>query len=83
MFFVYLLRCGDNTFYCGYTNDLKKRVKAHNEGKGAKYTKKRLPVYLIYYEKFLTKSEAMKREYQIKQLSRKEKEELILKNKKV
>lgn len=63
--------------YCGYTNDLVNRVKKHNTGKGAKYTKTRLPVVLSYYEEFNTKSDALKREWQIKQLSRKEKLKLI------
>lgn len=58
-------------------NDLKKRITSHNAGKGAKYTKARRPVELVYYEEFQTREEAMKREYAIKQLSRKEKEALI------
>ena len=61
----------------GWTNDLEKRVEAHNSGKGAKYTKARRPVELAYYEEFETKEQAMKREYAIKQLGRKEKQELI------
>ena len=81
MFFVYFLRCTDNSLYCGYTNDLKKRVETHNAGKGAKYTKKKLPVYLEYSEEFLDKSSAMKREYALKQLTKREKEELIRFNK--
>ena len=75
--FTYILRCADGTLYCGWTNDLEKRVKAHNEGKGAKYTKTRRPVELVYYESFETKQEAMSREYAIKKLTRKEKEKLI------
>ena len=63
--------------YTGWTNDLEKRVEAHNSGKGAKYTKARRPVELAYYEEFETKEQAMKREYAIKQLGRKEKQELI------
>lgn len=77
MNYTYILTCGDGTFYCGWTNDLDKRVKAHNEGKGAKYTKNRRPVVLSYYEEFETKEEAMRREYAIKQLPRKKKEELL------
>jgi len=77
MHFVYFLKCRDNSFYCGYTTDLKKRLDAHNKGTGSKYTKRRLPVNLIYSEKFSNKSEAMKREYELKQLTRKQKEELI------
>ncbi|MBT4192480.1 MAG: GIY-YIG nuclease family protein [Candidatus Diapherotrites archaeon] len=80
MFFVYFLKCRDGSFYCGYTNDLDKRIEAHNKGKGAKYTMKRRPVSLIYSEEFETKSEAMKREYALKQLTRREKEELIFRN---
>lgn len=79
-FFVYILRCSDNTFYTGYTDDLEKRLKAHNAAKGAKYTKSRLPVEMVYYEKNLSKSEAMKREWAIKKLSRKDKEKLIADN---
>ena len=75
--YTYLLRCSDGTYYCGWTNDLDKRVAAHNSGKGAKYTKTRRPVELVYYETFETKQEAMSREYHIKRLTRAEKEELI------
>jgi putative endonuclease len=75
--FVYLLETVNTTLYCGYTNDLNKRIVMHNNGKGAKYTKTRLPVKLVYTECFDTKSEAMKREYQIKQLSRQQKLKLI------
>lgn len=78
VYFVYLLRCADNTLYCGYTDDLEKRVKTHNRGKGAKYTRRRTPVTLMYSEELKTKSEALKREHQIKKLSRKEKLALIL-----
>lgn len=74
---TYILLCADGTFYCGWTNDLEKRVRVHNEGKGAKYTKGRRPVRLVYWEVFASKREAMKRETAIKRLSRKEKEELI------
>lgn len=77
MNYTYILTCGDGTLYCGWTNDLDKRVRAHNEGKGAKYTKTRRPVVLSYYEEFETKEEAMRREYAIKQLPRKKKEELL------
>lgn len=74
---TYLLRCSDNTLYCGWTNDLPKRLANHNAGKGAKYTRSRTPVVLVYYETFETKQEAMKREAAIKKLSRKEKLALI------
>lgn len=76
--FVYLLLCSDNTLYCGYTNDVDKRLHAHNNtSKGAKYTRNRRPVTLVYKEGFDDKSSALKREYQIKKLSRKEKLRLI------
>lgn len=77
MNYTYIVKCSDGTFYIGWTNDLTRRMEAHNQGRGAKYTKARRPVTLIYYETFETKEEAMKREYAIKRLSRKEKEELI------
>lgn len=77
MNYTYILKCSDNTLYTGWTNDLEKRLKAHNAGKGAKYTKTRLPVEIVYYEVFEDKIDAMKREYAIKQLSRKEKLKLI------
>ena len=77
MYYVYILECCDKSLYTGYTNHLEKRIKAHNEGKGAKYTKGRRPVSLVYFESFQTKSEALKLEYAIKQFSRKKKLELI------
>ncbi len=77
MNYTYILECCDGTFYCGWTNDLENRIKAHNEGKGAKYTKPRRPVKLVYFETFDTREEAMKREYRIKQLTRAQKEKLI------
>ena len=77
MNYTYILKCADGTLYCGWTNDLEKRVKAHNEGKGAKYTRSRLPVTLVYYETFETSVEAQKREYSIKQMTRQEKLLLI------
>ena len=79
-FFVYLLRCSDDTLYCGWTTDLKRRLAAHNSGKGAKYTRTRRPVELVYFEELENKSSAMKREYEIKQLSRAEKLRLIITN---
>ena len=81
MNYTYIVKCKDGTLYTGWTNNLEKRIKDHNDGKGAKYTKARLPVELVYYETFETKEEAMSREYGIKQLSRKEKDELIGKKK--
>ena len=77
MNYTYILKCKDDSLYTGWTNDLKKRITSHNAGKGAKYTKARRPEELVYYEEFQTREEAMKREYAIKQLSRKEKEALI------
>lgn len=75
--YTYILKCTDGTLYCGWTNDLEKRLKVHNEGKGAKYTRSRLPVTLAYYEEFESSIEAQKREYQIKKLTRSQKLELI------
>ena len=77
VWFVYLLRCGDGSLYCGITDDVSRRLEAHAAGKGAKYTKSRLPVRLVYYETFSTKKEAMQREYAIKQLTRKDKLKLV------
>lgn len=77
MNYTYILECKDGSFYTGWTNNLEKRLKEHNEGRGAKYTKPRRPVVLAYYEAFETKEEAMRREYEIKQMTRKEKEILI------
>ena len=71
--YTYIVKCSDETLYTGWTNNLKKRLEAHNSGKGAKYTKNRRPVELVYFEEYDTKQEAMKREYAIKQLTRKEK----------
>lgn len=81
MNYTYLLECADKTLYCGWTNDLDRRVKAHNMGQGAKYTKPRRPVTLAYFETFDTKEEAMRREAAIKRLTRKQKEQLIKKQK--
>lgn len=74
---VYILRCGDGSLYTGWTNDLEKRLAAHRSGKGAKYTRGRGPVTLVYAEDFPDKSSAMKREAAIKKLSRPQKEALI------
>jgi len=83
MYFVYLLRCKDNSLYCGQTNDIKKRIEEHtiSKTKSAKYTKGRRPIKLVYWEKYKTLSQALKREYKIKQLTKKKKEILILHNK--
>ncbi|MBQ6415660.1 MAG: GIY-YIG nuclease family protein [Butyrivibrio sp.] len=75
-YYSYMVRCADGSFYCGYTNDLEKRIKTHNSGKGAKYTRARLPVALVYYEKFQTKEEAMSREWHLKRLTHSQKEKL-------
>ena len=77
MNYTYILECSDGSLYCGWTNDVHKRVEDHNAGKGAKYTKGRLPVKLAYYEAFETKEEACKREYAIKQLTKAQKMNLI------
>lgn len=75
--YTYIVECADKTLYTGWTNDIEKRMEAHNSGNGAKYTKPRRPVTLVYLEAFDTKEEAMKREFRIKQLSRSAKELLI------
>ena len=77
MNYTYILKCKDGSLYTGWTNDLEQRVAAHNTGKGAKYTKARRPVELVYFEEFETKEQAMKREYAIKQMARKDKLELV------
>ena len=77
MNYTYILRCSDGSLYTGWTNNLEKRIKDHNDGKGAKYTKPRRPVVLAYYEEFQTKEEAMRREWEIKRLTRKEKMQMI------
>lgn len=77
MHYVYIVRCSDESLYTGYTVDLEKRLESHNQGKGAKYTRGRLPVVLCFFEEYQSKVEAMKREYRIKKLSRKKKLELI------
>ncbi len=74
---TYILRCSDGTLYTGWTNNIKRRLKAHNAGKGGKYTRVRIPVALVYLEEYETRQEAMRREAQIKRLTRKEKEALI------
>lgn len=75
--YVYILKCKDDTLYTGYTIDIERRMKLHEAGKGAKYTRGRGPFTLLYQETFTTKSAAMRREYEIKQLSRREKLSLI------
>ena len=77
VYYTYMVRCSDGTLYTGYTTDLHQRVRTHNAKKGAKYTKTRTPVELVYYETFETKQLALKREAAIKKLTRKEKLSLI------
>ena len=77
MSYTYIVRCADGSYYTGWTNDIAKRLSAHNSGKGAKYTRTRRPVELVYSECFGTKQEAMSREWHIKRLSREEKRKLI------
>ena len=75
--FVYLLHCGDDSFYCGWTNDIVNRLHAHQSGKGAKYTKSHQPVELAYLEEAQDVSSALKREIELKKLSHEEKLKLI------
>ena len=75
--FVYIVRCSDNSLYTGYTNNIEARINKHNAGKGAKYTKIRRPVVLVYQEMYETKSEALRREYEIKTFTRQRKLNLI------
>ncbi len=79
--YAYMVECSDGTLYTGYTNDLEKRIKSHNSGRGAKYTRSRLPVKLVYFEEHETKEEAMRREWQIKHLTRQQKICLLQKSK--
>ena len=75
--YVYLLRCADDSLYCGWTTDLEGRIAAHNNGTGAKYTKSRRPVELVYFEEYENRHEALSREWHIKRLSRAEKLHLL------
>ena len=77
MNYVYLLRCADDTLYCGWTTDLEHRVRVHNSGRGAKYTRSRTPVKLVYFEEFEDRQEALSREWHLKRLTREEKLLLI------
>jgi putative endonuclease len=76
--FFYVLTCKDGSFYGGYTNNLKRRIHLHNEGKGAKYTRGRGPVSLTFFKRFSNKSDALKAEWQFKKLTRKRKEEFLM-----
>ena len=77
MWYLYILRCGDGSLYTGITTDVEKRLEAHRGGKGAKYTRGRLPLELVYREECGSHSEALKREIAVKQLTREEKQRLI------
>lgn len=77
MCYVYILRCGDGTYYTGSTTDLTRRVAAHNEGRGAKYTRGRRPVQVVYWERADSWSQALRREAAIKRLTRAQKKALI------
>ncbi|MGL4990113.1 MAG: GIY-YIG nuclease family protein [Sarcina sp.] len=77
MNYTYILECSDKTLYTGWTNNLEKRIKVHNNGKGSKYTRGRIPVKMVYYEIFNEKTQAQKREYAIKKMKKSEKVELI------
>ncbi|HLD64030.1 MAG TPA: GIY-YIG nuclease family protein [Candidatus Peribacteraceae bacterium] len=79
-FHVYLLRCADNSLYCGFCKDLQARKEMHNVGKGAKYTRSRRPVNIVYTEEFTTRSEALRREAHIKKLTKAAKELLVARN---
>jgi len=78
--FLYILKCGDNTLYTGITNDLKRRIHQHNKGIASRYTRSRLPVRLLYHERHRSRSLALKNEYAMKQLSRTEKVKYIRDN---
>ncbi|MGE5473949.1 MAG: GIY-YIG nuclease family protein [Ignavibacteriales bacterium] len=77
MYYMYILECSDGTLYTGWTNNLQNRLQKHNQGKGAKYTRSRTPLTLKYFELFSDKTEAQRREYFVKKLSREEKLKLI------
>lgn len=77
MCYVYILECNDESLYTGWTVDLENRVRVHNQGKASKYTRARLPVRLVYFEKYNDKIQAQKREWEIKQLTRTEKLKII------
>lgn len=77
MWFTYIIKCKDNSLYTGATNDLNKRFQAHKQGKGGKYTVSHKPLKVVFFEKFKTQPEALRREIEIKKLSHKEKENLI------
>lgn len=76
-FWVYIIECSDDSYYVGYTCDLRRRLREHKEGRGSKYVAGRLPFNLVYNERFNSRSEAMKREAEIKRIKRKKKEKLV------
>lgn len=78
-YFVYVVRCSDDSLYTGYTSNIDRRLSEHNRGEASKYTRARTPVHLQYYEGFNDRGDAMSREHEIKQLSKQEKEELVSK----
>ncbi|RME06079.1 MAG: GIY-YIG nuclease family protein [Anaerolineae bacterium] len=78
-FFCYLLECSDGSFYAGWTTDLQKRLSAHNAGRGARYTRSRLPVRLVYFEELPNRSAAQRREAALKKLTHAQKEQLVTK----
>ena len=82
MNYVYILRCGDDSLYCGWTTNLEARILQHNAGQGAKYTRSRLPVELVYYEMYEDRHEALSRDWHMKRLKREEKLKLIRDGKK-
>ena len=77
MWFVYIIKCKDNSLYTGITNDLQRRFQEHKQGKGGKYTRSHKVLKIVFFEKLTTKSEALKREIELKKLSHKEKGDLI------
>jgi len=79
-YYVYIIRCEDGSFYTGYTQDLEKRMKLHEEGKGGRYTQMYKPKKLVYYEIFKSRADAMRRERSIKNLTHDQKLELIKSN---
>lgn len=79
-FYVYILRCSDGTLYTGHTKNLERRLKEHKNGNGARYTKSRRPLSLVYHETYKDRGSAMKREYEIKDMEKQEKEELVRNN---
>ena len=77
-YYSYMVECADGSFYCGYTTSLENRIKTHNMGRGAKYTRSRRPVKLVYFEVFENRHDAMSREWHMKKLTRQKKEQLII-----